>query len=1011
MAEKKATGQKKSSAASRKPKSASTGSRKSGSTAKKKTSSANGGRKASAKTGKQPTARAASSAKKTNAAARAKAPAQSAEDVRNLVNELIVLGALALAILLFVGNIGAGGTIGSVLGSLGFGIFGVFNYIFPAVLFGAIVFFLANRETRNIWRKIPVLFLVIVFLCALLHLITQGSYGFQKDLMQYYRISAEEHTGGGILGGLLVHVFTLAFGYVGAWILTILGLVACLILLTRRPIFRQLSEKGKVAASRATVRREEHRRQRELEREQEEKERIRRQKIEEENARTRARAEDSLQITGSFAEDSMTEEPRRTKARPPKGGSEPANVPAQEAFDLEELVVRQTEKDLGSSESAARGMPLSARESMKEEKPKTVGGIPSFLRGFAGKSTYDEGRSDSFIDDGEPFRSPQPGTAVDSSANGFPKRPSEMEAAYEEDALPFEPQPGEVENAGFYAEAFQQPEDGNTFAKDPANQANAGSFESDSAVSAEPPAPRKTHKKPSGEAESVDEIREEMRKQEEKKPQRHLPSLDLLVREKADPKAASRKEPDDREKLEKVFQDFGVAVHVVNVSRGPSVTRYEVRPEPGVKVSRINNLSDDIKLNLAAAEIRIEAPIPGKDLVGIEVPNKQTSPVFLGNLLASEAFRKMKAPLSFAVDKYLGSDVVVTNIEKMPHLLIAGATGSGKSVCINTLIMSVLYKSTPEEVRMLMIDPKVVELRVYDGIPHLLIPVVTDPKKAAGALNWAVDEMGKRYNLFAEFSVRDLASYNRKIAEINSHLPEEEWKKPLPRLLIVVDELADLMMVAPGEVEDAICRLAQLARAAGIHLVIATQRPSVNVVTGLIKANMPSRIALAVSSGVDSRTIIDMNGAEKLLGKGDMLFYPQGYTKPARVQGAYVSDEEIVAVVEDLKNASAGEKEEAGYANEVAGRIEEAMITGSVSMKDEANERDEYFVEAGRFIIEKDKASIGMLQRLLKIGFNRAARIMDQLAEAGVVGPEEGTKPRKILMSMEEFERYVEEYV
>ncbi|MGX8728800.1 MAG: DNA translocase FtsK, partial [Lachnospiraceae bacterium] len=464
----------------------------------------------------------------------------------------------------------------------------------------------------------------------------------------------------------------------------------------------------------------------------------------------------------------------------------------------------------------------------------------------------------------------------------------------------------------------------------------------------------------------------------------------------------------DLKKLEQVFRDFGVDAHVENVSRGPSVTRYEVRPGPGVKVSRINTLSNDIKLNLAAAEIRIEAPIPGMDLVGIEVPNKETAPVYLGTLLASPTFKNKKSPLAFAVGKDLGGGVVVTDIEKMPHLLIAGATGSGKSVCINTLIMSVLYKSTPEEVRMVMIDPKVVELKIYDGIPHLLIPVVTDPKKAAGALNWAVSEMVERYNKFAQMQgVRDLASYNKRVVEDNPKLPPEEQKKKMPRILVIVDELADLMMVAPGEVEDAICRLAQLARAAGIHLVIATQRPSVNVVTGLIKANMPSRIALAVSSGVDSRTIIDMNGAEKLLGKGDMLFYPQGYPKPARVQGAYVSDEEITEVVKFLKEQSGDEKPDKA----VEEKILSTVANGPSGAKEEADGRDEYFVEAGKVIIDKDKASIGMLQRILKIGFNRAARIMDQLAEAGVVGPEEGTKARRILMTEEEFERYVEEYV
>lgn len=458
-------------------------------------------------------------------------------------------------------------------------------------------------------------------------------------------------------------------------------------------------------------------------------------------------------------------------------------------------------------------------------------------------------------------------------------------------------------------------------------------------------------------------------------------------------------------KLQQILQNFGVSVTVTNVSCGPAVTRYELQPEMGVKVSKIVGLTDDIKLNLAAADIRIEAPIPGKAAVGIEVPNKENSAVMLRDLLETAEFKNSQSKISFAAGKDIAGKVVVADIAKMPHLLIAGATGSGKSVCINTLIMSILYKASPEEVKLIMIDPKVVELSVYNGIPHLMIPVVTDPKKAAGALNWAVAEMMRRYQAFAEQNVRDMKGYNEKAA--SSPAIDGEELKMMPQIVIIVDELADLMMVAPGDVEEAICRLAQLARAAGIHLVVATQRPSVNVITGLIKANMPSRIAFSVSSGVDSRTIIDMNGAEKLLGKGDMLFYPSGYQKPARVQGAFVTDKEVQSVVEYLKNHNG----DADYDNEIVQHVNTSEIgTGQgLGAGSEENERDMYFTEAGRLIIDKDKASIGMLQRTFKIGFNRAARIMDQLCEAGVVGGEEGTKPRKVLMSKEEFEQYMGE--
>lgn len=459
-------------------------------------------------------------------------------------------------------------------------------------------------------------------------------------------------------------------------------------------------------------------------------------------------------------------------------------------------------------------------------------------------------------------------------------------------------------------------------------------------------------------------------------------------------------------KLEQTLHNFGVNVRVTNASCGPSVTRYELQPEQGVKVSKIVGLADDIKLNLAVADLRIEAPIPGKAAVGIEVPNKENSAVMLRDLLESNEFKRSKSNIAFAAGKDISGKTVIADIAKMPHLLVAGATGSGKSVCINTLIMSILYEASPEDVKLIMIDPKVVELSVYNGIPHLLIPVVTDPKKAAGALNWAVAEMTKRYQLFAEYNVRDLNGFNDKIADQKG---EENGPKKMPQIVIIVDELADLMMVAPGEVEGAICRLAQLARAAGLHLVLATQRPSVNVITGLIKANMPSRIAFSVSSGVDSRTIIDMNGAEKLLGKGDMLFYPAGYPKPVRVQGSFVSDQEVQKVVEYLIDHNGN----ADYSEEVTNHVNSSAsgAAGQAGPAGDGDSRDAYFADAGKFIIEKDKASIGMLQRVFKIGFNRAARIMDQLAEAGVVGEEEGTKPRKVLMTMEEFEQYIEEYV
>lgn len=492
------------------------------------------------------------------------------------------------------------------------------------------------------------------------------------------------------------------------------------------------------------------------------------------------------------------------------------------------------------------------------------------------------------------------------------------------------------------------------------------------------------------------------------KPQREykLPPLNLL--NKGSRKANTDNGQKLREtalRLQQTLHTFGVNVTVTDISQGPAVTRYELQPEVGVKVSKIVNLADDIKLNLAATDIRIEAPIPGKAAVGIEVPNSENSAVALRDLLESEEFQNFDSKLAFAVGKDIGGKTVVTDIAKMPHMLIAGSTGSGKSVCINTIIMSLLYKATPDEVKLIMVDPKVVELSVYNGIPHLMVPVVTDPKKAAAALHWGVAEMTERYKKFADLNVRDLKGYNKKVSEMRENNGQPIPEK-MPQIVIIVDELADLMMVAPGEVEESICRLAQLARAAGIHLIIATQRPSVDVITGLIKANMPSRVAFAVSSGVDSRTILDMNGAEKLLGKGDMLFYPQGMSKPSRVQGAFVSDKEVSEVVEFIKSQCI----DSGIPSDIEEKIAAMSTAGNGSgFTNDASERDSYFADAGKFIIEKEKASIGMLQRVFKIGFNRAARIMDQLEEAGVVGPEEGTKPRRVLITEEQFEQILEE--
>ncbi len=468
------------------------------------------------------------------------------------------------------------------------------------------------------------------------------------------------------------------------------------------------------------------------------------------------------------------------------------------------------------------------------------------------------------------------------------------------------------------------------------------------------------------------------------------PPVNLLTKgDKKTTKAGAKALTDTATKLQKTLYSFGVSAKVENVSVGPAITRYELRPAEGVRVSKIANLADDIALNLAAETIRIEAPIPGKQAVGIEVPNKEKEMVHLREVIESPEFENNKSKLSVALGKDVAGQNIIADIAKMPHVLIAGSTGSGKSVCINTIITSFIYNAKPSEVKLVMVDPKVVELSVYNGIPHLLIPVVTDPKKAAGALAWAVQEMDNRYKLFAEKGVRDLKGYNKA-------LEKEELDGKLPQIVIIVDELADLMMVAAKDVEDSICRLAQKARAAGMHLVIATQRPSVDVITGLIKANVPSRIAFAVSSQVDSRTILDQVGAEKLLGKGDMLYFPSGASKPTRVQGCFVDDSEVEKIVDFVKANG-----EAKYSEDIIESIENNNKSDKEIAEDKDDDSDEFLPEAIETVIEIGTASASLIQRKFKVGYARAARIIDQMEERGIISGYQGSKPREVLMSKE----------
>lgn len=854
--------------------------------------------------------------------------------------EVYIILSLALGVLLFLSNFRLCGVVGDFLRTLQLGAFGMVGYIAPLLLFIGTCFYLSNRGNWAATRKLIAVIALFFTLCAVSQLLFGTALGEGQGVLEYYRMSSAEGKGGGLLGGLICGMLITLAGKVGAFLVLFVCAIICIVVITEKSVVKAVKKHGDAAYQYAK------------------EDMGRRKELHAERQKERMRLREEQRVRGVNLDSTKLVE---------------QEIPCLEA----PLVIEQ--------EVAVAASP--------ELLPPNV-----FTGNIALPQDYSEDTVPFDVDDvvsemAMPGMT-MPKPVIPESEVVPPVRPYSLAAAdsaleITDDVEPF--YPTDRSETGINYDGFFIPEEPKQVVT-----ANGKIIETDTECLKKKLETKKEAIKESGEISVHQEIEE---KKEEPKKEYVFPPVTLLKRGSRIAGSFSEKEYKETAiKLQQTLHNFGVGVTVTNISCGPSVTRYELHPEQGVKVSKIVGLADDIKLSLAAEDIRIEAPIPGKSAVGIEVPNKENKMVYFRDLLEAESFSNHSSCLAFAVGKDIGGQVVVADIAKMPHLLIAGATGSGKSVCINTLIMSIIYKSKPEDVKLIMVDPKVVELSVYNGIPHLLIPVVTDPKKASGALNWAVAEMTDRYKKFAEYNVRDLKGYNAKIEGIKN-IEDDKKPKKLPQIVIIVDELADLMMVAPGEVEDAICRLAQLARAAGIHLVIATQRPSVNVITGLIKANVPSRIAFSVSSGVDSRTIIDMNGAEKLLGKGDMLFYPAGYPKPQRVQGAFISDQEVQRVVDFLT--------EQGMTSDYSPEVESQMNTApamAAASGGGGNGRDEYFDQAGRFIIEKEKGSIGMLQRMFKIGFNRAARIMDQLAEAGVVGEEEGTKPRRVLMTVEEFE-------
>ena len=904
---------------------------------------------------------------------------------------LIVL--FVAMVFLFLCNFGIIGPVGNVISGVMFGLFGFTAYIVPVILFAGTAFWFANEGNPTAVRKIVAGAVLFIMLGIVFDLIAGTAAALKEyDIKKLYELSLEEKNGGGCIAGSVSYFLQQYLETIGTVLVVALCSLISIILLTERSLIKGMRESGSRIRERTREDAEYRREMAQVRREeQEERAQIRR---EEQAIRAMQRREELEESRIRRAEElrkreedrKKREEDRKLKAESKENdkilrmdkkasgvmfNTELERPKHNHRDDIHEITLddlkgaRREEYEL----HAVREEVTQEVSDYQEEK------IPAYQEpAFDFERIQIKSARQVTIAEAEEEKQAEESTPVERSIPVERTAPAEMKRQQSESLLDHEAQAIRV-----HSEATERPK---PVAKLSENTEESGSTEP-------------------GLAET--EIRKEM---QNKVPRKYIfPPLSRLQRGAAANADSTRELKETAMRLQQTLNTFGVKVTITDISQGPSVTRYELQPEQGVKVSKIVNLADDIKLNLAATDIRIEAPIPGKAAIGIEVPNKENTPVALRDLLENSQFRDFQSNLAFAVGKDIAGQVVVADIAKMPHMLIAGATGSGKSVCINTLIMSILYKAHPDDVKLIMVDPKVVELSVYNGIPHLLIPVVTDPKKASAALHWGVSEMTDRYKKFADFNVRDLKGYNKKVEEMREKGQEDAPAK-MPQIVIIVDELADLMMVSPGEVEESICRLAQLARAAGIHLIIATQRPSVDVITGLIKANMPSRVAFSVSSGVDSRTILDMNGAEKLLGKGDMLFYPQGYSKPARIQGAFVSDKEVSDVVDFLKNQAIGNV----YAEDIEEKIKNigsGSSGGSGSAA--ADERDEYFAEAGKFIIDKDKASIGMLQRVFKIGFNRAARIMDQLAEYGVVGEEEGTKPRKVLMSMEQFEQLLEE--
>jgi len=927
--------------------------------------------------------------------------------------EIKLLLALGLTFLLMLSNFGLLPPVGSYISYFMFGMTGVMAYILPVLIFLAAAFLISNRKNKKALHKFFAALALTIFLISLIHLVFMG-YHADNTGFYYYFYCGENKCGGGLIGALFVGLLCKIVGVVGAYILLIIFIIISCVIITERSFIggvkkgsRKVYNTAREDVSRIRETSKEYAREKQYQKSR----RIHKvakgvnlnkiedpaktaegmHEINEETLKQAFTEEEALNIIQAGAKKKKKQVSQRPTMIDIITDTEKENTSEEireEKHTEEEPPLNDEGQIAYSVQEEPRGSYETYQENNKREIPKSfrTNATASFIKSVEDISVEKEEKEELVYIDKDGNYKAKERIQVSESAKAVMSRPAfGMSGVY---------------GAGISAsKVSDRPKPDSSPEMEISNTEEPYGSETeaekiDSALG------------PDGAVEIVradveNSVFEGEAVQPVKKSKNYiLPRTNLLNKGQNGSSNTNKEElGETADKLEQILQNFGVKAKVTEFHKGPSVTRYEIQPEIGIRLNKITTLADDIKLNLAATDIRIE-PIPGKSTIGIEVPNKVRETVTIRELIESKELIGHKSKIAFAAGKDIAGQVVVTDIAKMPHFLIAGTTGSGKSVFTNSIIMSILFRAKPDEVRLIIVDPKVVEFGIYNGIPHLLQPVVTDPKLASNTLKWAVAEMQDRYKKFAECNVRDLKGYNEKISDMAG---AEEGPKLLPQIVIVIDELADLMMAAAKEVEESICRLAQLARAAGIHLIIATQRPSVDVVTGLIKANIPSRCALMVSSGVDSRTVIDSVGAEKLLGNGDMLFYPSGYVKPVRLQGAFVSDTEVQRVVDFWSSQADGVNYDESISEYVASQPVETS-GGSANGAAENDGRDEYFMDAARFVVEKEKASTSMLQRVFKIGFNRAARIIEQLEEAGIIGEEEGTKPRKVLVTQIELE-------